>query len=446
MADQLSNNLAALKIDRSVGRPPGSSLWKNLVIAALLLGGAGAAYVYGMPALEGKVFKTEVEFTEVALVSPAQAAIELTSTGYLVPQTLSKIAAKIGGRVAKVHVRQGSNVKAGDVLIELDPTVNAAERDRLLRRHPRRDAGQLIAERLEALRILHDLHELFITFVDLHGHGERAVVALERADDEVREDVPGETGDRWELPPRSQPIAAREIEEAAVVLLDVEARPRGFEDLVQPSGAARSVDHDVGVDSPGLARDLHLGAGHADRLLAFEHETFHVRIGDERRDPLLLDVQPQQPLERRSPRRQRGQHAVDRFRPIALAVPRMQVLLESPLADAGSSHPLEQTRMTLDVELAQPPHEEVRMYRVRHTAPSPVDLRVRRRRGIALEDRHAIALRVERERRVQAGDAGTDDDRVTDHAPRAPLTSRPGRAPVSWSFRRVTTPATTVAT
>ncbi|MDQ2646828.1 MAG: biotin/lipoyl-binding protein, partial [Myxococcota bacterium] len=127
MADQLSNNLAALKIDRSAGRrPPGSSLWKNLVIAALLLGGAGAAYVYGVPLLEAKVFKTEVELTEVALVSPAQAAIELTSTGYLVPQTLSKIAAKIGGRVAKVHVRQGSDVKAGDVLIEIDPSDHQA--------------------------------------------------------------------------------------------------------------------------------------------------------------------------------------------------------------------------------------------------------------------------------------------------------------------------------
>jgi HlyD family secretion protein len=123
MSDQLSTNLAALKIDRSVGRPPGSGrLWKNLLLLTIVVGGLGAAYAYGKPMLEAKVFKTEVELTEIALVSPSQAAIELTSTGYLVPQTVSKVAAKIGGRVAKIHVRQGADVKAGDLLIEIDPS------------------------------------------------------------------------------------------------------------------------------------------------------------------------------------------------------------------------------------------------------------------------------------------------------------------------------------
>jgi len=122
MSDQLSTNLAALKIDRSVGRPPGSGrLWKNLLLIAIVAGGRGAAYAYGKPMLEAMVFKAEVELTEIALVSPSQASIELTSTGYLVPQTVSKVAAKVGGRVAKIHVRQGTDVKAGDLLIEIDP-------------------------------------------------------------------------------------------------------------------------------------------------------------------------------------------------------------------------------------------------------------------------------------------------------------------------------------
>jgi RND family efflux transporter MFP subunit len=127
MSDQLSTNLAALKIDRSAPRPPGSGrVWKNLLGFVVIAGGVIAAVAYGKPLLEAKVFKTEVELTEVALVSPAQASIELTSTGYLVPQTLSKVAAKIGGRVAKVHVKQGSEVKAGDLLIEIDPSDHAA--------------------------------------------------------------------------------------------------------------------------------------------------------------------------------------------------------------------------------------------------------------------------------------------------------------------------------
>ena len=35
------------------------------------------------------------------------------------------------GVVRAIHVQDGQRVKAGDVLIELDPTVNAAERDHL---------------------------------------------------------------------------------------------------------------------------------------------------------------------------------------------------------------------------------------------------------------------------------------------------------------------------
>jgi len=49
------------------------------------------------------------------------------------------------GVVRAIHVQDGQEVKAGDVLIELDPTVNAAERDHL--------QSDLSAERLNALRL-----------------------------------------------------------------------------------------------------------------------------------------------------------------------------------------------------------------------------------------------------------------------------------------------------
>src|SRR5277367_116479 len=49
------------------------------------------------------------------------------------------------GVVRAIRVQDGESVKAGDVLIELDPTVNAAERDHL--------HDDLIAERLNIARL-----------------------------------------------------------------------------------------------------------------------------------------------------------------------------------------------------------------------------------------------------------------------------------------------------
>ncbi len=120
MADQLSSNLAALKIDRTAPAP-GSGRWRGLLVVLLLAGGAGAAWVYGKPYLEAQVFKTEVEITEIASVSPAQATVELTSTGYVVAQSVSKVAPKVAGKVAKLYVKQSDVVKAGDLLFEIDP-------------------------------------------------------------------------------------------------------------------------------------------------------------------------------------------------------------------------------------------------------------------------------------------------------------------------------------
>jgi len=119
MSDQLSNDLASLKIDRE-RNPERKSPLRYLVIGAAVLAVAAVAYFAALPYLESKIFKTEVAVTEISLVSPAHASIELTSTGYVVPQTVSQVAAKVPGKVASVAVQQGDTVKAGDVLLELD--------------------------------------------------------------------------------------------------------------------------------------------------------------------------------------------------------------------------------------------------------------------------------------------------------------------------------------
>jgi len=123
MSDQLSSDLASLKIDRSAPtRPKGKSPWGTIVTVVVLLGAAGAGYVYGLPALSAAVFKAEVDTTEVITVSPAQASVELTSTGYVVAQSVSAVACKVAGKVKAQHVRQGAKVKPGDVLLEIDPS------------------------------------------------------------------------------------------------------------------------------------------------------------------------------------------------------------------------------------------------------------------------------------------------------------------------------------
>src|SRR5678815_2941491 len=64
--------------------------------------------------------KTEVSFTEVSVHSPSQASVELTSSGYVEPQLITRVAPKIPGRVAAVAVREGDRVTKGTLLLELE--------------------------------------------------------------------------------------------------------------------------------------------------------------------------------------------------------------------------------------------------------------------------------------------------------------------------------------
>jgi RND family efflux transporter MFP subunit len=126
MSDQLSSDLASLKIDRSAPRPKGKSPLGTIAVVVLLLGAAGAGYKLGLPYLEAAIFKTEVDVTEVITMSPSQASVELTATGYVVAQSVSAVASKVMGKVKKQLVREGAKVKAGDVLLEIDPTDHQA--------------------------------------------------------------------------------------------------------------------------------------------------------------------------------------------------------------------------------------------------------------------------------------------------------------------------------
>ncbi len=119
--DSLSSDLASLHIPR--GEPPqrqrSATLWTVIAGAAGLATLVGAGVV-AWPYVEARLFKTEVSVTRIALVSPVSASTTLTASGYVVPQLISKVAAKIPGRVNKLLVHEGDKVSRGQVLIELD--------------------------------------------------------------------------------------------------------------------------------------------------------------------------------------------------------------------------------------------------------------------------------------------------------------------------------------
>ena len=112
MADQLTEDLTSLKIDRDSGPRRGGSLVR-IVVVLVLLAAVAAGGVAAWPYLEARLFKTEVQTTEVLSISPAQAATLLTSTGYVVPQRHTKVAAKLERRLARVLVHQGDVVTVG---------------------------------------------------------------------------------------------------------------------------------------------------------------------------------------------------------------------------------------------------------------------------------------------------------------------------------------------
>ena len=83
-----------------------------------------------------------------ALIWSWWATIDIVASapGKIVPSGHTKVVQPFEtGVVRSIRVQDGQTVKAGDVLIELDPTVNAAERDRL--------QNDLLAEQLNIARL-----------------------------------------------------------------------------------------------------------------------------------------------------------------------------------------------------------------------------------------------------------------------------------------------------
>ncbi len=122
MSDQLSSDLHSLRINRE-SPPARTGRAKNFLIAIVVVGALGFGIrQYAIPYATASLFKQEVSLTEVAMISPSQGQVDLTSTGYVVPQMVAKVGAKVVGRVSKSNVKEWAPVKAGQVLFVLDAT------------------------------------------------------------------------------------------------------------------------------------------------------------------------------------------------------------------------------------------------------------------------------------------------------------------------------------
>jgi RND family efflux transporter MFP subunit len=115
----LRDELAALRIDRSQRRrtSPVVMLAWLLVIVGLI----GAALGAGYWVLRDRLFPLPVVKVEsVRVMTLGQAATQLTATGYLESRWQAAVGAKAPGRIQNIPVEEGTKVKAGDVLAELE--------------------------------------------------------------------------------------------------------------------------------------------------------------------------------------------------------------------------------------------------------------------------------------------------------------------------------------
>jgi len=138
----LADELKSLSIDRA---PEKRALPRWVPAAAGIAALALLAFA-AWKLLGGRVFAPAVDTATIALVSPAQGAQILVATGYVVPQRKANISPRIGGRVAKIFVEDGTVVKAGQVIAVLE---DADYRAQLAQAHADFKSAQARAKRTE---------------------------------------------------------------------------------------------------------------------------------------------------------------------------------------------------------------------------------------------------------------------------------------------------------
>ena len=112
----LADELKSLRIDRAPVRRGLPGWFAPVAVIALL----AIAIFVGWRMLGDRLFAPQVDVSTVSLVTPAQGAQILVATGYVVPQRKANVSPRIGGRVAKIFIDDGTTVKAGQIIATLE--------------------------------------------------------------------------------------------------------------------------------------------------------------------------------------------------------------------------------------------------------------------------------------------------------------------------------------
>src|SRR5436190_19071528 len=120
---------------------------------------------------------TIIAFFVLALAWACLGSVDIVATapGKIIPSGRTKLIQPFEiGVVRAIHVHDGDTVKAGDLLIELDPTMNAAEREHL--------QGDLISAQLDVARLRAALSEAPDPLAEFHSPpaASPALVATQR--------------------------------------------------------------------------------------------------------------------------------------------------------------------------------------------------------------------------------------------------------------------------
>jgi len=140
--DRLADELASLRLDRgkparvpngtrsggSDRRGGGAVAWIIALLAVIALG-VGGFFVYREGS--GRIFSEDVELGAITLMSPAQSDVTLVATGYVYARKKANVSPKTGGRLSKLNVDEGSIVKEGQIVAELESSDAQAQMQQL---------------------------------------------------------------------------------------------------------------------------------------------------------------------------------------------------------------------------------------------------------------------------------------------------------------------------